>query len=422
MSKLICDVCGTSYPETATQCPICGCVRPGDVLTVSGDTADVQDTAEHTYTYVKGGRFSKANVKKRNRGQVVPVKEVKADDRERGQKTDKILGIVVIVLLLAIVAVTAYIVLQLFGPALGFGGAKDTQPPTDAPAVSTTAEPTESTEGEIHCQEIILSKREIVFEKAGVKLLLNVSVEPENTTDEIEFSSEDESIATVTADGLVQAVGPGETVITAKCGNATATCKVVCQFESAVSTDPTETTAPAEDTTNEEFKLNSKDFTLFAKGEKHDLYNGKISDDQITWSTSNEKVATVKNGVVTAVGTGYAVVTAEYKGEKFTCEVRCSEKVGAYTGPLEETNTESGSGKYELNKDPADVTISIQEKFSLCVLDADGKTMAVTWKVADSAICSVDGNTITGLAPGWTKVTCTYDGETFTCIIRVKAQ
>ena len=25
MSKIICDVCGTSYPDTAECCPICGC-------------------------------------------------------------------------------------------------------------------------------------------------------------------------------------------------------------------------------------------------------------------------------------------------------------------------------------------------------------------------------------------------------------
>lgn len=420
MSKLICDVCGTSYPETATQCPICGCVRPGDVLTVSGDTADAQDTSERSYTYVKGGRFSKSNVKKRNMGKEVPVKEVKGEPRERGKNTDKVLVGVVIALLFAIIAVAAYILLQLFGPFFNFGG-KDPQPSTDTPAVTTTA-PVETTNQEVACEEIILSKREIVFEKAGAALLLNVTLSPADTTQEVEFEVEDPAIATVTDGGKVTSVAPGETVLTARCGDATATCKIICRFEGTAPTDPSETTAPTQEDTNEEFKLNSKDFTLFAKGEKHDLYNGTIADDQITWSTSNEKVATVKNGVVTAVGTGYAVVTAEYKGEKYTCEVRCSEKVGPYTGPLEDTTTESASGKYKLNKDPADVTISVQEDFSLRVLDESGRTMDVTWTAADTSICSVDGNNITGLAPGTTKVTCTYDGETFTCVVRVKAQ
>ena len=27
MNKVICDICGTSYPDTADQCPICGYSR-----------------------------------------------------------------------------------------------------------------------------------------------------------------------------------------------------------------------------------------------------------------------------------------------------------------------------------------------------------------------------------------------------------
>ena len=65
MSKVICDICGTSYPETATQCPICGCVRPAESTAVSDS-----DREHQGYTYVKGGRFSKANVKKRNQAAI----------------------------------------------------------------------------------------------------------------------------------------------------------------------------------------------------------------------------------------------------------------------------------------------------------------------------------------------------------------
>ena len=68
MSKIICDVCGTSYPETATQCPICGCVRSSDSVTVAGDPGDVVAQKPASYAYVKGGRFSKTNVKKRIAG------------------------------------------------------------------------------------------------------------------------------------------------------------------------------------------------------------------------------------------------------------------------------------------------------------------------------------------------------------------
>ena len=60
MSKIICDVCGTSYPESANQCPICGCVRSGDAVTVRGDTNNTEVNTTGNYTHVKGGRFSKA--------------------------------------------------------------------------------------------------------------------------------------------------------------------------------------------------------------------------------------------------------------------------------------------------------------------------------------------------------------------------
>jgi len=64
MSKIICEVCGTSYPETAAQCPICGSAHKPPVRTAA--PARTQKSSSGEYTYVKGGRFSQANVNKRN--------------------------------------------------------------------------------------------------------------------------------------------------------------------------------------------------------------------------------------------------------------------------------------------------------------------------------------------------------------------
>jgi len=50
MSKIICDICGTSYPETAESCPICGCSRDAaaDFL---GDDFQMEETAEEVQRY-----------------------------------------------------------------------------------------------------------------------------------------------------------------------------------------------------------------------------------------------------------------------------------------------------------------------------------------------------------------------------------
>ena len=68
MNKIICDVCGTAYPETASQCPICGCARTSNTA-VSADQLAEDAAAASGYNYVKGGRFSKSNVRKRNQNQ-----------------------------------------------------------------------------------------------------------------------------------------------------------------------------------------------------------------------------------------------------------------------------------------------------------------------------------------------------------------
>lgn len=60
----------------------------------------------------------------------------------------------------------------------------------------------------------------------GETATLTATVEPADTTDKVVWSSKDDKIATV-KDGVVTAVGQGETTITAACGDKTASCKVI---------------------------------------------------------------------------------------------------------------------------------------------------------------------------------------------------
>jgi rubrerythrin len=41
MSKVICDICGTTYPETADNCPICGYAQFQDVELTEEDLAPI---------------------------------------------------------------------------------------------------------------------------------------------------------------------------------------------------------------------------------------------------------------------------------------------------------------------------------------------------------------------------------------------
>ena len=414
MSKIICDVCGTSYPETATQCPICGCVRPGDVVTVAGNTEGAESQPANSYTYVKGGRFSKKNVKKRNQTKQNHAANVSDDNGmdAEGESSNKGLLITVIVLFLAIVAVVIYIALRFLAPPTMADQPSNPVQDTVVTTTADTVETTEETEPVVPCTDMVVSNREITFEKAGAALLLNVTTMPKNTTDPVEFATSDEKIATVTSGGKVTAVSGGEAVITITCGNVVTQCNVVCDFEAAEA----ETTEPTTDTATGELELNREDFTMTKKGENWKLYTGDIPADQITWTSDNTSVVTVKEGVVTAVGKGMTTVHAEYNGKKVSCIVRCAESVGT---PEAATDTEQAPVSSEFSISSVDVTIRVDETFALTLKDKNGDPVSVTWTVQDGAVCSVTGNNVTGLAKGMTTVSAVHEGVTYTCIVRV---
>ena len=147
MSKINCDICGTSYPDTASQCPICGCVR-------SADSTPAESVSEGagSYTHVRGGRFSRSNVRKRNQGKPVadmpPVREEFPEDLpEEGERQDKGLLLAVCLLLLAIVAVVIYIITRFFAPETPDpnGGSLIRDPGTESTTITEPAETTEPT-------------------------------------------------------------------------------------------------------------------------------------------------------------------------------------------------------------------------------------------------------------------------------------
>lgn len=416
MSKIICDVCGTSYPETAAQCPICGCARPVDT---HGTVHDGGDTASAGYTYVKGGRFSKANVRKRNMAkQAVAGGEVQVDNETRNNK-NKWLLVTALILAAAVIAVVIYIVFHFFDP---FGLQKDpvqTEPSTSATTPSeSTDDTTEPTIEDVYCSSLTLSKTEIQLDSIGASYQLDVTANPADTTDKIFYATDDEDVATVTADGLVTAIAEGETDIFITCGSIQETVKFVCVIETEPPTE--ETTDPTEDTTAPveagELKLNREDFTLFYKGASWDVYDGELDVKAITWSSDNENIATVEDGKVVATGSGMTTIHAEYKGQKASCIVRCEFPSSGGSGGVTQDGNRNGS--YKISSE--DVTISVGEKFSLVLTDETGHTVSVSWSVSNSGICTVSGNTVTGVASGTAVVEVTYEGNYYSCIVRVK--
>lgn len=388
MSKIICEICGTSYPETAAQCPICGCVKPVD----TGSAKNKDTKTGEAYTYVKGGRFSKKNVKKRNAGSPlspVEIQQPNNDKNEKEEKSNRILVITIVALLLAIIAVGAYIAVGMFGDVL-------------FPDLTATEEKTEPSDADQASQapsiEISISPESVVLESEGQEYRIKVTCTPADTSEVVQYTSDAPEVVTVDKTGKLTAVSEGEATVTVTCGTAKAICTVVCTF-------PDETVVlPVT-----EFALNKEDFTLSAKGESWVLYDGEIPVSEITWSSDDEKIATVKDGKVVAVGSGVTKVHAEYDGEKYSCIVRCT---------FEDEQDVPEGEKLTISK--TDVTLSVNESFYLTLKDASGKTVDVNWTSSNPGSVEISGNKITGKSTiDYSTVYTTYEGVKYSCIVRV---
>ena len=293
MSKIICDVCGTSYPETASQCPICGCARPADAGITAGESATSEMNDESTYHYVKGGRFSKKNVRNRMKEQSAqpvpaPMTVEDPDDEEEpivNEKSTKGLTIAVLALLAAIVAMVIYLAVRFFLPNMGNTPAKPTDAPTAAP--TTTAAPTVAT---VPCTGLKLDDTDVLLTFVGDSWKIEAKAEPADTTDVVQFFSSNEAVAVVSSSGEIRAVGEGSAVITVVCGDMSQECFITCIVETippeteppvtepvTVPTEPvTEpTTAPTEpqQTVVEPCKISHKDVTIKV-GESFNLKQG----------------------------------------------------------------------------------------------------------------------------------------------------
>ena len=367
MSKIICDICGTSYSETAKQCPICGCVRPGDVQRVTNEI-NTDENGASGYTYVKGGRFSKSNVKKRNKarnaktkvsGGKSKAKPIAENANDKEPRNNRGLAIVAIVLLLAIIGVVIYIAMGFFDNIAGTD-----KNPSDATVAGQL---------DLSCRGISLDTDMVILDKAGNAHLLSYKLQPENTTDTITFTSENPDIATVNEKGNVTAVAEGETRIIIKCGQAERVCTVYCQFKKETtptvaptaptapdSTDTTATADPTDSTTattpdapvDGTVSLNRKDITFTYKGEFWDVYSGDIAKNLITYSSDDEKVATFADGKVVAVGGGMTTIYASYGDQKVSCLIRCAfkESTGVVgNGGVSEDGGSSGNASTPVN-------------------------------------------------------------------------
>lgn len=409
MSKVMCDVCGTAYPETASQCPICGSARNSTQQTAAGSPEAGENSS--SYAYVKGGRFSKKNVRRRNKRGTTAQRRSGGSSRnvrEENEPNNTGLIIVVILLLIAIASVLAFIITKFYKPG---GDPADSQGPSQSQSQpSGTSDPSDPVR--IPCVSVTLSNPQLEL-AVGETWTLTTVLEPLDTTDTVAFISADPSIAAVDdTTGEITMIAEGETAIVAVCGNVTAEC-IVRTPESTGPSDPTDPVVPGEfeldfNTPFTDSTTGLKEVSLTSQGETWKSYKTSLDVDPalITWTSDNPEMAKIENGVVTAVAPGTTKIHATYNGVTHTCIIRCNFKL-----------SDDPAADCIINK--TDVSIKIGESFTLTLRDPSGYKLEVTWQ-CDTDGVTINGNKITGASAGNHKVYVVYDGKTYSCIVRVK--
>ena len=474
MSKIICDVCGSAYADTADQCPICG--------TAKRDTNATKPEAqsESGYNYVKGGRFSHANVRKHNSGRALtrmnaekpeqpksnmpplpvnpePVKQEKPKPQKEskpkkdikpireenfepqdvqdkaGRITNIILAVIVLILLALVVFACIYIVrnYETLFPNLNI--------PTEPQGTQQTIG------GDIPCSTIKLPNISVI-ESSGEPVDLGIVFEPANITDikDAKFESSNTDIATV-FNGKIIVKSSGTVTITITCGEVTAQLTLECVF--VIPTDPSDPSAPSQPETPPvlEGKLlfvdargkETHDVSFSKYGEEYQLYKGEIDASYVTFTSSDPTVVTVDaTGKIKIVGKGNAVITAQYGDQKIQCDVHCTKvEVPVSTGYEISFVDKKNKEESEIDYTKGDVTIFVGGSIMVQLYDREtgAPVSGLVWyqsmpndpyiSLEDKVTgVRVTGNEVTVGVPGvaYVRVMCDYEGTTYTCIIRVR--
>lgn len=249
---------------------------------------------------------------------------------------------------------------------------------------------------------VSLDKTEIVLVE-GSSEKLTATVEPTNATNKnVTWSSDHEAIATVDQNGTVTARRGGQATITVTTadGSKTATCTVRVRIQigepvQSVGLNKTELALEV-----------GKTGTLEAIVEPSDATNKNV-----TWSSSNSEVATVDNGVVTAVSAGEAIitVTTEDGGKTATCKVTVN---APQTVPVTGVT---------LDKTSLDLKTGDNTTLTATVNPESATNKDVTWISDKPEIAAVEGGTVTAKAAGTAiiAVTTVDGGKIATCKVTV---
>ncbi len=244
---------------------------------------------------------------------------------------------------------------------------------------------------EVSTDGVVFADKEVKLTVGGEKKLSAMVTPMIASNKEVTWTSEDESIATVDANGKVTGVTEGETIVTVTTvdGGKTATCKII--VGKAIET----------------FALSETEITLM-EGSTYKVApiitpaDAVIQD--LVWTSSDEEIAVYSGMAVVGVGEGTATLTATTVDGGKTATVTVT--VLPY---IDVTSV-------AFDKEVMNVANGTTVQLNATVLPADATDSRLKWLSSDMSIATVDANGVVTLRQeGSVTVTATSvaDGEIF---------
>ena len=272
--------------------------------------------------------------------------------------------------------------------------------------------------------------------RVGEQTTLIATITPDNATNKSVTWKSDNTEAATVENGVVTAVGEGKANITVTTvdGNKTATCMITVLPEEEPEPEPEPTPEPdpepevinvesvALNSQNEELKI-GETTTLVAT-----VMPSNATNKKVVWSSDNTNVATVNNGVVTAVGEGSAniKVTTEDGNKTAVCMITVlpEEEPEPEPEPTPEPDPEPEVINVEsvaLNSQNEELKIGETTTLVATVMPSNATNKKVVWSSDNTNVATVNNGVVTAVGEGSAniKVTTVDGNKTAVCKITV---
>ena len=223
---------------------------------------------------------------------------------------------------------------------------------------------------------------------------LTASFTPADTSAQVTWTSSDERVATVDANGSVSGLQAGRAVIAAVTSNG---LRAECQVTVSL-------------TRPQSVSLDQSGTAQLAVGQAFELHPSvtpAYATYALTWRSSNTRVATVENGVVKAVGEGAARITVTTdNGKSASLNVRVVDPYKPTGIALNQTGTVS-----------LDIDKTLELAYHLIPETAQSE---VTWRSSSDKVATVENGIVTPHREGTVTITVTTAKQHKRATVRVK--